>query len=123
MSYRSASSDSVFAAIADETRRAIVQRVARGALTAGELARGFRISRPAVSKHVRVLVRAGLLREQRQGRNRVYELDAAPLRAVDAWLAQYRDFWRGNLRNLKSYVECSEVGTTTTNSGLTSEQV
>src|SRR3954452_9649282 len=107
MSYRTGSPDVVFAAIADGTRRAIVQRVARRGLTAGELARGFRISRPAVLKHVRVLVRAGLLREQRQGRHRVYELNPAPLRAVDAWIAQYRDFWRGNLRSLKSYVEQS----------------
>jgi DNA-binding transcriptional ArsR family regulator len=105
MGYASRSPDVVFAAIADGTRRAIVQRVARGALTAGELARGFHISRPAVSKHVRVLVRAGLLREQRQGRHRVYELDPTPLRAVDAWITQYREFWRGNLRDLKSYVE------------------
>jgi DNA-binding transcriptional ArsR family regulator len=102
MSYRS---DAVFAAIADGTRRAIVQRVARRRLTAGELARGFPISRPAVSKHVRVLVRAGLLRERREGRNRLYELDPAPLRLVDSWVAQYRDFWKTNLRSLKAYVE------------------
>lgn len=107
MSYRSPADSAVFAAIADPTRRRIVQRVAARRLTAGELARGFRISRPAVSKHVRVLVRAGLLREYREGRNRVYELDAEPLRVVDAWVAQYRDFWRANLRSLKSYVEGS----------------
>ena len=95
----------MFAAIADPTRRTIVQRLARGRLTAGELARGFRMSRPAVSKHVRVLVRAGFLRVRREGRNRVYELDATPLREVDQWLAQYRAFWKTNLRNLKDFVE------------------
>jgi len=105
MGYRSPPADAVFAAIADATRRTIMQRVARRRLTAGELARGFRMSRPAVSKHVRVLVRAGLLRQRREGRHRLYELDAAPLRQVDGWVAQYRDFWRTNLRSLKSYVE------------------
>lgn len=102
MGYRS---NAVFAAIADPTRRIILQRVASRRLTAGELARGFRISRPAVSKHVRVLVRAGVLRVRREGRNRVYELDAAPLRQVDEWVGQYREFWRANLRSLKRYVE------------------
>ena len=105
MGYRSPSTDAVFAAIADATRRTIMQRVARRRLTAGELARGFRMSRPAVSKHVRVLVRAGLLRQRREGRHRLYELDPAPLRQIDEWVAQYRDFWRTNLRSLKSYVE------------------
>jgi len=105
MGYRLPAADAVFAAIADATRRTIMQRVARRRLTAGELARGFRMSRPAVSKHVRVLVRAGLLRQRREGRHRLYELDPAPLRQVDEWVAQYRDFWRTNLRSLKSYVE------------------
>jgi DNA-binding transcriptional ArsR family regulator len=106
MGYRSrAATDAVFAAIADPTRRTIVQRVARGCLTAGELARGFRISRPAVSKHVRILVRAGVLRVRREGRNRVYELEATPLREVDEWVAQYRMFWKANLRSLKDFVE------------------
>ena len=109
MSYRSAA-DAVFAAIADPTRRTIVQRVARRRLTAGELARGFRISRPAVSKHVRVLVSAGLLRVRREGRNRVYELDSEPLRRVDEWVAQYREFWQTNLRSLKAYVESGAGG-------------
>ena len=105
MGYRSSITDVVFAAIADPTRRRIVQRLVRQRLTAGELARGFRISRPAVSKHVRVLVRAGLLRMQRDGRHRLYELDPAPLREVDAWVSQYRAFWQSNLRSLKRYVE------------------
>jgi DNA-binding transcriptional ArsR family regulator len=106
MSYRSAGAvNVVFAAIADPTRRAIVHRLARKRLTAGELASGFRMSRPAVSKHVRVLLHAGLLRERREGRHRFYQLTPAPLRAVDQWVEPYRAFWRSNLRNLKSYVE------------------
>lgn len=106
MSYRSRPADAVFAAVADPTRRAIVERVARQRLTAGELARGFRnISRPAVAKHVRILREAGLLRQTREGRHRLYELDAAPLRVLEDWVAQYRDFWQSNLRSLKRYVE------------------
>src|SRR6476659_8285349 len=101
MGYRS---NAVFAAIADPTRRIILERVACRRLTAGEIARGFRISRPAVAKHVRVLVRAGLLRVRREGRNRFYDLDPAPLRQLDDWLAQYREFWRANLRGLRDYV-------------------
>ena len=112
MSYRSIRANAVFAAIADPTRRTIVQRLARQRLTAGELARGFRISRPAVSKHVRVLVRAGLLRVHREGRNRVYELDSTPLQQVEAWVAQYRDFWKANLQSLKAYVESDREGGT-----------
>lgn len=104
MGYR-LSADAVFMAIADGTRRAIVQRVARNRLTAGELASGFRISRPAVSKHVRVLVRAGLLKQHRDGRHRVYELEPAALQVVDSWLAQYRQFWSTNLHNLKQHLE------------------
>jgi DNA-binding transcriptional ArsR family regulator len=107
MGYRSHETDAVFAAIADRTRRDIVQRLARGRLTAGELARGFRISRPAVARHVRVLVRAGLLRQHREGRNRLYELDPTPLHVVERWIAEYRDFWPNNLRSLKRYVEKS----------------
>jgi len=105
MGYRSRPADAVFAAIADGTRRDIVQRLAQGRLTAGELARGFRISRPAVARHVRVLLRAGLLRQHREGRNRLYELDPTPLRIVEGWVAQYRDFWPKNLRGLKRYLE------------------
>ena len=110
MGYRSRTANAVFAAIADPTRRTIVQRLARRRLTAGELARGFRMSRPAVSKHVRVLVCAGVLRVRREGRNRVYELDATPLRAVEEWVAQYQAFWKTNLRNLKEYVESESRG-------------
>ena len=106
MGYRSDAADNgLFQAIADPTRRAIVHRVARGEISAGALATGFRMSRPAVAKHVRILKRAGLLRERQVGRNRFYQLNPIPLRTVDRWLEQYRGFWRSNLRNLKSFVE------------------
>jgi DNA-binding transcriptional ArsR family regulator len=106
MGYTSRATEAgVFEAIADPTRRAIVQRVAQQPRSAGELASGFRISRPAVSKHVRVLVRAGVLRQRRLGRNRYYELNATALRVVDRWIEQYRGFWRSNLDTLKTFVE------------------
>jgi DNA-binding transcriptional ArsR family regulator len=58
-----------------------------------------------VAKHVRILERAGLLRQTREGRHRLYELDPAPLRVLDDWIGQYRTFWQSNLRSLKRYVE------------------
>ena len=60
---------------------------------------------PAISKHLRLLRRAHLVREHREGRNRVYELNPEPLRAVDSWIEQYRVFWLANLNSLKSFVE------------------
>ena len=63
------------------------------------------MSRPAISKHLRLLRRAHLVREHREGRNRVYELNPEPLRAVDSWIEQYRVFWQASLNNLKSFVE------------------
>ena len=80
-----------FAALGDRTRRAILERLTTGSRTAGELARGFPVSRPAVSRHLRVLRRAGLVREHREGRRRVYELagDEA-LREAERWLATLR---------------------------------
>ena len=95
----------VFAAIADSTRRAILQRLAIGELAAGEIAEAFPISRPAVSKHLKILREAALVQEERRGRHRVYRLNAQPLRHVDRWLEQYRVFWKKNLASLKRHVE------------------
>ncbi len=94
-----------FAAIADPTRRAILDRLRRGSAPAMELADGFRISRPAVSKHLRVLRNARLVSERREGRNRVYQLTAAPLHDIDAWIESYRVLWTHNLTNLKRHLE------------------
>jgi DNA-binding transcriptional ArsR family regulator len=77
----------------------------RGGQPAGQIAGAFPVSRPAISKHLRLLRRAHLVREQRQGRHRVYHLNPEPLRAVDSWLDQYRTFWNMNLTNLKNFVE------------------
>lgn len=100
-----------FHAVADPTRRAILDRLRRGAVPASEIAAGFRISRPAVSRHLRVLRDARLVREQRgggvDGRQRVYELTPAPLNDVARWIAGYQKFWPSNLANLKRHLEGS----------------
>lgn len=97
-----------FGAIADPTRRAILDLLRQGDLCAGELAQRFPVSRPAIAKHVRVLRSAGLVRERRQARQRVYSLDPAALGEIDAWLAPYRLFWAARLVDLKQLLESTE---------------
>lgn len=97
--------DAVFNALSDPTRRALLELLRRGRLPAGRMAKVFPVSRPAISKHLRVLRRARLVREQRTGRQRVYELNPGPLRRVDSWLAHYRIFWETSLTGLKDFVE------------------
>jgi DNA-binding transcriptional ArsR family regulator len=97
--------DSAFGAIADPTRRAILDLVRQRELSAGDIARRFPVSRPAIAKHVRVLRLAGLLRERREATQRFYRLDPAALQAVDQWLAPYRLFWAARLIDLKRVVE------------------
>jgi DNA-binding transcriptional ArsR family regulator len=99
------SSEATFQALADPTRRAVLDLLRRGSQPAGEIAGAFPVSRPAISKHLRLLRRAHLVREHREGRHRVYQLNPEPLRAVDSWLDQYRNFWKLNLTNLKAFVE------------------
>jgi len=94
-----------FSALADPTRRAVLELLRRGRQPAGEIARAFPISRPAISKHLRLLRRAPLVEERREGRHRLYQLNPEPLRAVDKWLQQYRMFWQTSLANLKAFVE------------------
>ena len=94
-----------FTAIADPVRRRIVERLAAGEKTAGELGEGFAMSQPAVSKHLRVLREAGLVVARAQAQRRLYRLNPAPLAEVDAWLARCRDFWKESLDSLKEYVE------------------
>ncbi|SRR5579864_3116022 len=99
------SPEATFQALADPTRRAVLDLLCRGSQPAGQIASAFPISRPAISKHLRLLRRARLVREHREGRNRVYHLNPEPLRAVDSWIDQYRRFWGANLASLKSFVE------------------
>jgi DNA-binding transcriptional ArsR family regulator len=94
-----------FQALADPTRRAVLDLLRRGSQPAGQIASAFPVSRPAISKHLRLLRRAHLVREHREGRHRVYQLNPEPLRAVDKWIEQYRIFWANNLNNLKAFVE------------------
>jgi DNA-binding transcriptional ArsR family regulator len=98
-------SEVVFRAIADPTRREILSLLRGGRHSVGEIARNFRTSRPAISKHLRLLRSAGLVVARRKGTARICELNAKPLRAVDDWLRDYEAFWIDSLRNLKSYVE------------------
>ncbi|GGJ82051.1 transcriptional regulator [Pilimelia anulata] len=85
--------DAVFGALADPTRRAILHRLKAGEASVAALAEPFAMSQPAVSKHLRVLAEAGLITRSRRGTARLSHLDAAPLRAAAAWLAEYRSFW------------------------------
>lgn len=105
----SAGESEAFKAVADSTRRAILDVLRRGGQPVGEIARRFPVSRPAISKHLRLLRQARLVTEHREGRNRIYELNPAPLRDVDRWLEHYRRFWQRKLLNLKRYVELQEA--------------
>lgn len=94
-----------FTAIAHPTRRAILDLLRRSEWGAGELAGRFPVSRPAIARHVRVLRRAGLVRERREAQARIYALEPAALAEVDRWLAPYRLFWAARLGDLKRLVE------------------
>lgn len=94
----------VFAALADPTRRAIVARLAQGQATVGQLARPFRVSRPAISKHLRLLERAGLVRRVRAGRKSYCSLEPARLRAAAEWIARYRSSWEAQLDRFAEYL-------------------
>jgi DNA-binding transcriptional ArsR family regulator len=102
---RASDLDAVFGALADPTRRAILVRLARGPATIGELAEPFAMTLPAVSKHLRVLERAGLLRREREGWYHHCRLEAAPLDAALAFITRYRSFWQSTLDSLAEYVE------------------
>lgn len=92
------------AALADPTRRAILARLAAGEASVGELAEPFAMSLPAVSKHLKVLERAGLITRGRQAQWRPCRLQAAPLREVADWVDRYRAFWEERLDNLEDYL-------------------
>ena len=93
-----------FAALADPTRRAILARLIAGDASVTELAEPFDMSMPAVSKHLKVLERAGLIARSRDAQWRPCRLDPAPLREVDDWMAHYRRFWSENLNRLDAYL-------------------
>ena len=94
----------VFAALADPTRRAILARLAEGEATVTELADPFSISLPAISKHLKVLQRAGLIEQGRQAQWRPCRLQAEPLKDVADWVAEYRRFWEQSFNRLDDYL-------------------
>ena len=98
-------SQTVFRAVADPTRREILGLLRTGGRSVGHIAANFRTSRPAISKHIRLLRLAGLVATQKRGAARICRLNARPLRAIDLWLRDYHQFWNESLANLKKYVE------------------
>jgi DNA-binding transcriptional ArsR family regulator len=92
--------DATFAALSDPTRRAILARLAAGEASVNELAEPFSMSQPAISKHLKVLERAGLISRGRDAQRRPRRLEPAALKQASAWLDQYRRFWNDRLRNL-----------------------
>jgi len=108
MSYQTASSarlDATFAALADPTRRAILARLASGDCSVMELAEPFAMSQPAISKHLKVLERAGLVSRGRDAQRRPCRIEAQPLAEASEWIERYREFWEGNFRQLDALLE------------------
>jgi DNA-binding transcriptional ArsR family regulator len=103
--YSSRALNRTFAALADPTRRGILGHLARGDKCVTHLAKPHAMSLPAVSKHLRVLEKAGLLRRRRHGRIHEMQLDAKPLQQAARWVNEYRKFWQGSLDRLAEYLE------------------
>jgi DNA-binding transcriptional ArsR family regulator len=105
MVMKQASLDATFAALADPTRRAILTRLASGEASVAELARPFAMSQPAISKHLKVLERAGLIRRGRDAQRRPRRLEPRRLGEATEWLERYRRLWEGNYRRLDALLE------------------
>ncbi|HEY3857407.1 MAG TPA: metalloregulator ArsR/SmtB family transcription factor [Verrucomicrobiae bacterium] len=97
--------DRTFAALADPTRRRILARLSRGEHCVTDLARPYSMSLPAVSKHLRVLENAGLIRRSRNGRVHSLKLEAAPMKQASRWIEEYRRFWEASLDRLEEYLK------------------
>ncbi len=102
--------DATFAALADPTRRAILARLASGEASVTELAEPFAMSQPAISKHLKVLERAGLISRGREAQRRPRQLQAAPLRDVAEWVEAYREFWTKSFDRLDEYLQQVQGG-------------
>ena len=94
----------LFSALADPTRRAILERLAKGAASVGELAEPFDISLPAISRHLKVLEGADLISREKSAQWRRCHLNAAPLKDAAGWVERYRDFWEGQLDSLEQFL-------------------
>jgi len=103
--FSSARMDLTFSALSDPTRRAILDRLARGQASVTDLAEPFRMSLPAVSKHLRVLERAGLMARSKEGRVHRLRLVAKPLKDAAEWIARYRAFWEAQFDALEDYLK------------------
>jgi DNA-binding transcriptional ArsR family regulator len=101
--------DATFAALADPTRRAILARLATGEATVNELAEPFSMSQPAISKHLKVLERAGLISRSRDAQRRPRRLEAQPLAEASAWLERYREFWEANFQRLDALLDALQT--------------
>jgi DNA-binding transcriptional ArsR family regulator len=101
----SGSLDATFAALADPTRRAILERLAKGEASVTELAEPFAMSQPAISKHLKVLERAGLISRGRDAQRRPRRIEARPLAEATEWLGGYRKLWEANFRRLDALLE------------------
>jgi DNA-binding transcriptional ArsR family regulator len=97
--------DATFAALADPTRRAILARLATGDASVTELVRPFAMSQPAISKHLRVLERAGLISRRRDAQRRPCRLEAKPLAEATGWLMEYRQFWEASFAGLDALLD------------------
>jgi DNA-binding transcriptional ArsR family regulator len=97
--------DATFAALADPTRRSILSRLASGEASVMELARPFAMSQPAISKHLRVLERAGLISRGRDAQRRPRRIEAKPLAEANAWLERYRQIWEANFQRLDALLD------------------
>ena len=103
--HRAAAHSDPYRAIADPTRRAILDRLRAGPVAVNGLATAFAQSRPAISKHLKVLRDAAIVAEEKRGRERLYHLRPEALRDVADWIEGYRSFWQSNLDSLKHYLE------------------
>lgn len=101
----SASLNRTFSALADPIRRGIVKRLAAGEMQVSELGKPYKVSAPAISRHLRVLKKAGLVLQERQGRIRICRLRPEPLRNATEWLNHYQKFWTDRLDDLAAYLE------------------
>jgi len=108
-----------FAALADPTRRAILARLASGETSVNELAHPFQMTLPAISKHLKVLERAGLIERRREAQWRPARLDATPLKEVADWLEQYRRFWETSFDRLAEYLREIQTEDRQANQGIT----
>ena len=98
-------SQAVYHALADPTRRAILNQLCGGARSVNDIAASFRSKRPTISKHLRVLREARVVREERRGRQRIHQIQPTALREIDIWLEPYRRFWTMNLANFRDHLE------------------